>query len=75
MILMLCHGVNRFHRWMAIATAGATNDQLAFECSRLGQQISAGCLPEPYCLFPDAAYMASTSCVTPFSDVNPCKFS
>lgn len=48
-------------------TAGATHDELAFECSNLGQRILNGDLPEPYCLFADVAYVASESMVTPFS--------
>ena len=53
-------------------TAGATHDQLALECSKLGQRLLAGDLPEPYCLFGDAAYVASESMVTPYSGVCTC---
>ena len=52
---------------MSIKCAGATHDELAWECSRLGKEIKAGKLADPYCIFADAAYVASESIVTPYS--------
>eukprot|EP00658_Telonema_sp_P-2_P031779 TRINITY_DN2370_c0_g1_i7.p1 TRINITY_DN2370_c0_g1~~TRINITY_DN2370_c0_g1_i7.p1 ORF type:complete len:322 (+),score=56.82 TRINITY_DN2370_c0_g1_i7:161-1126(+) len=68
----ICDAKLRF-RWMSIECAGATHDQLAWECSRLGRKIAAGELPEPYCIFADAAYVARDGVVTPFSGTpTPC---
>eukprot|EP00656_Telonema_subtile_P009139 TRINITY_DN14283_c0_g1_i2.p1 TRINITY_DN14283_c0_g1~~TRINITY_DN14283_c0_g1_i2.p1 ORF type:complete len:294 (-),score=48.53 TRINITY_DN14283_c0_g1_i2:6-887(-) len=44
----MCDAQKRF-RWFSMDAAGATHDQLAFECSKLGQRLLHGDLPEPFC--------------------------
>jgi hypothetical protein len=62
----MCDANKRF-LWMSMNTAGATHDQLAWRSSYMAERIALGQLPDPFCITPDAAYVASNSVVTPFS--------
>jgi len=53
--------------WCALRCAGGAHDAVAFRATALHQLLSSGALPDPYCIFGDAAYIASDCMVTPYS--------
>jgi len=62
----ICDSKKKF-TWVAMNTAGATHDELAWCCTEMGLKIKSGDLPDPYYIGADAAYVACDAIITPFS--------
>ena len=54
-------------RWAALTCAGGTHDETSFLDTQLSLGIRNGLMLDPFCIFADAAHVASNSVVTPFS--------